>query len=315
MSTNDNQDIDVFDLFRWLKSQLKKFLIYGFRFFRFVFRNILIILLLLVIGVVAGYGLSKLLNPLKTAEILVAPNVKSTAYLYGKIEELDRSASDDKSVINKDFSIVNLKEISIEPVEDITSVLKNLEEFPVDIVPRISENYDDKSNFFDKPLYAPAYDVHKITLVASDTIAIESFLAYLEKQEYFQDKRKALLKSIATELEANKFTIAQIDSTLGAVPSALKQDRGTITVMGSNENSELSAIVNTKSMLLERNAYLEQTKAALDRVFKVYSQSNWVNKTSLRSLLIYILPILLISIFILYHLILRFKNRYSKELQ
>ncbi|MEE3148257.1 MAG: hypothetical protein VX319_09285 [Bacteroidota bacterium] len=313
MPQNNNQDIDVFDLFRGLKSQMKKLLIFGYRFVKFLLRNSLILVALIVLGAALGYGLSKLFNPLKTAEILVAPNVQSTSYLYGKIETLDRSISENEADFTGYFSAEKLKKIEIEPVEDITSVLKNLQAFPVDIVPRISESYDDESSFFEKPLYAPAYDLHKIVVVATDTIRAQGILDYLEANTFLQNKRKAAYKSIETEIQANRFSINQLDSILTVVPSAVAQDHRNLALLNSAENNEVSAIINSKTKLLERNAELVQQLESLDAVFKVYGVSNWVDKTSLRSLLMYIIPLVLVLIFIFYHLGLKIHTRLKDQ--
>ena len=315
MSQDTNQDIDLFDLFRGMRNLFKKCLIYAYRFGRFIVRNVLIIIGLLVLGVVVGYGLSKLIKPLQTAEILVAPNVESTAYLYGKVEQINQSLKNKGYKLTADFSTENLKKISVEPVEDITSVLKNLEDFPQDIIPRISENYSDESAFYDKPLYAPAYDLHRIVVVASDSLMdLDAITAYLESNTFLQQKRTAALAAIKKKIEANTFSIRQIDSVLINVSVALKQGNTSLNVLTKNENSATSAILNSKTELLLENGILEQKIPELDAVFKVYSKSAWVEKTSLRSVLVLIIPVLLVFLFVCYHLLIRFKKRFKNEL-
>lgn len=315
MSHDKNQDIDLFDLFRGMRNLFKKCLIYAYRFGRFMVRNAIFIIGLIILGVVIGYGLSKLIQPLQTAEILVAPNVESTAYLYGKVEQIDQSLKNKDHKLSTAFSTENLKKISVEPVEDITSVLKNLEKFPQDIIPRISENYSDESTFYDKPLYAPAYDLHRIVLVASDSLLdLDAVTAYLESNAFLQEKRTAALSAIKKEIEANTFSIRQIDSVLINVSVALKQGNTSLNVLANTENSATSAILNSKTHLLLDNRILEQRVTELDAVFKVYSKSVWVEKTSLRSLLVLIIPVLLVFLFICYHLLIRFKKRFKNEL-
>jgi len=321
MSQDKNQDIDLFDLFKGMRNLFKKCLIYAYRFGRFMVRNALLIIGLIILGVVIGYGLSKLIKPLQTAEILVAPNVESTAYLYGKVEQINQSLKNKDHKLSTNFSTENLKKISVEPVEDITSVLKNLEDFPQDIIPRISENYSDESTFYDKPLYAPAYDLHRIVMVASDSLVdLNAFTAYLESNTFLQQKRTAAVSSIEKEIEANNFSISQIDSITSNISVALKKGSNSLGILSNNtnyfsdENSVSSSLINSKSELLLRNTDLNQDLIALDAVFKVYSKSAWVEKTSLRSLLVFIIPVLLVLLFICYHLLIRFKKRFKNEL-
>ncbi|RXG32959.1 hypothetical protein [Leeuwenhoekiella marinoflava] len=315
MSQDKNQDIDLFDLFRGMRNLFKKCLIYAYRFGRFIVRKALIIIGLIILGVVVGYGLSKLIKPLQTAEILVAPNVKSTAYLYGKVEQIEKSLKNENHKFSTDFSTENLKKIAVEPIEDITSVLKNLEDLPQDIIPRISENYSDKSAFYDKPLYAPAYDLHRIVLVASDSLVdLDAVMAYLESNTFLQQKRIAAVSSMKKEIEANNFSIRQIDSVLTNVSAALKQGNTSLNVLANNENSSTSAILNSKTELLLNNRILEQKVTKLDAVFKVYSKSAWVEKISLRSVLVLIIPVLLVFLFVCYHALNRFKKRFKNEL-
>ena len=315
MNQNTNQDIDLFDLFKWMRKLFKSCLIYVYRFGRFIVRNSLIIIGLIILGVVAGYGLSKLIKPLQTAEILVAPNVESTAYLYSKIEQLDLSLKNKNTAQSADSFKQNLRQISVEPVEDITSVLKNLEDFPQDIIPRISENYSEESTFYDKPLYAPAYDLHRIILVASDSLVhLDAVTDYLEANPSLQQKRAAALNAINREIEANNLSIRQIDSILAGVSRALNAGNTPLDVLSNNENSATSAILNSKTALLRENRILEQKVTGLDAVFKVYSKSDWTEKTSLRSVLVLLIPVLLVFLFVFYHVLIRFKKRFNAEL-
>ena len=324
---NHQQDIDLFDVFKWLRSQFKKLLIYVYRFGRFLVQNAFLILGLIILGYAIGFGIEKLLKSTKSAEIIVAPNLESISYLYGKIDQINSGIlSKNESLIaelNTVLPNLTIKEISVEPVEDITSLLENLKKFYIDLPVNISEELTpyttesqiDKSSYFNKPLYSTAYSLHRITITATGGQPDPRlFIKDLENDVYLQTKRSRTIKSLNEELEANTFTINQIDSVLTNLNHSLKSGEQSLALLTNADDENLSSVLSSKTVLLNRNAKIQQNLIDLDATFKIYSSSKWLKKNSFKTRLKWILPLVFILFFIFYHGILKFRKRFKNDL-
>src|SRR5690349_3167737 len=81
----NNPEIDLLtvfdrigDFFEWIKTLL-------FRSIQFFVKNVKIVSVLIVLGIVFGFFLTKVISRFEQ-KIIVAPNFKSTDYLYSKID-------------------------------------------------------------------------------------------------------------------------------------------------------------------------------------------------------------------------------------
>ncbi|MGO4912423.1 hypothetical protein [Leeuwenhoekiella sp. W20_SRS_FM14] len=316
---NTAQDIDLFDAFKWLRRQFKKLIIYLYRFVRFLLRNALIIIGLIILGFALGYGISTLFKQSKTAEIIVGPNVESTTYLYSKIDQLNRGIlSADSSLISEFETILpqtRLAEVTIEPVEDVLNLLENNQLSNDELSAYLLDNNTPESSFFEKPLLTPVYNLHRITLTASGNFEDPAmFMSLLEKEEHLQAKLKAETQNLKEELKSNEYTIKQIDSVLVNLNLALKSGTQSLAVIAVADDSNLSSILNSKLELIRRNAQIKKQLLNLKTVFKVHSYSKWLNTNSWKTNLKFILPLAFILLFIVYHATLRFKKRFKADL-
>ncbi|MFI8377808.1 hypothetical protein [Leeuwenhoekiella sp. NPDC079379] len=316
---NTAQDIDLFDVFKWLRKQFKKLIIYLYRFVRFLIRNALILLGLIILGYASGYGISTFFKQSKTAEIIVGPNIESTTYLYSKIDQLNRGVSSkDTSLISElktVFPNTRVDEISIEPVEDVVNLLENNQLSNDELSAYLLDNNTPKSSFFEKPLLTPVYNLHKITITASGNFDDpDLFMSLLEKEEHLKAKLKAEAQNLKEELKFNSYTINQIDSVLVNLNLALKNGKQSLDIIAVSDDSNLSSVLNSKLELIKRNAQINKQLLNLDTVFKVYSYSKWLNKSSWKTNLRFILPLVLFLFFIFYHLTLRFRKRFKADL-
>ena len=101
------------------------------RFLKFLYKNKIIICLLVVIGLVLGYYLdSKVKKEFKT-EVVVVPNFESVDLLYTEVENFKTNL---KTNSQKNTYLKEILNLEIKPIENINNVLQereNLEIFKV----------------------------------------------------------------------------------------------------------------------------------------------------------------------------------------
>ncbi|MAW96007.1 MULTISPECIES: hypothetical protein [unclassified Leeuwenhoekiella] len=314
MAEHKNQDVDLLDVFKWLKQLWVNLWINIYRFFLFLIRNALIVVVLLVLGFGIGYGLSSLLKSKYKAELIIKPNLNTTSYLYQKTEELDSRLV----FKNSDGSLTAIDAIEIEPVKDITDLLENLSEIPTAIIPDVTDYRETESEFYKKTLFTPGYAFHRIEIVAKDTTDPRDLLRSMEASTFLQQKLQAARLSLNTQITENQFSINQIDSLLLNLNNQLKQNQSSsattpvISVLQGSDITQLYAsVLENKTELLELQDELTQKRLDLQEVFKIYSVSSWKSKASLKTYL----PILLPLFFVFCFLLLKFLKRLRGRLQ
>lgn len=313
MSEHKNQDVDLLDVFKWLKQLWINLWINVYRFFSFLIRNVLILAALLIVGVGLGYGLSTFLATKYEVELIVKPNLETTSYLYQKIDELDNRES-----FKSKGNFVAIDAIEIEPVKNIADLLENLSEIPTEIIPDVTDYRETESEFYEKTLFTPGYTFHQVKLISGEKIAVEELFKALEASPFLQEKLVAARKSTEVQLQENQFSINQIDSLLQNFNSQLKQSQSgaetsKMSVYNGSEISQLYAsVLNSKTELLEIQDELVQQQLDLQDIFKIYSVSDWKTKSSLKTLLPFLMPLLLIFGFLLITFFLRLRIRLRK---
>ena len=309
-----NQDIDLLDVFRWLKSLFIRFLVALYRFFGFLRRNLIVLLILLIVGFGLGYALLNILKPDYRVELVLKPNVDTTPYLYQKIEELNAQKEVQIGVASIKFS-----EVKVEPVQNITDLLDNLSKLPQNNIPDIVDYEEVESEFYEKTLFTPGFTLHRISLIANDTIDVKMFLRALEASDFLQNKLRVARESLDLQLEENQFSINQIDSLLSNFNTQLKTTEAgfsntsaSIFYSGGEATQFYGAVLGSKTNLLEINTELRQNKIDLDAVFKVYSVSEWTPHSSWKSHILWLVPFGMILVFILLHIFRYFSQKIKR---
>src|SRR5690554_5806149 len=98
---NNNEEIDLGDLFRLIKRFFEKIGNLLLRFLSFLLRNAIVLIILIVIGAIIGYFWQKSIEPLYKTEIIVATSFGSQEYLFKAIDEAEYKFSE-KGISNED---------------------------------------------------------------------------------------------------------------------------------------------------------------------------------------------------------------------
>ena len=302
MSTNvpqnqEDQEIDLFLILKkignfpqWISAML-------FKSIQFFIKNGIIILILLIVGFGLGYYLDKNQKEYNH-QIIVAPNFKSTDYLYSKIDLLASKISEKDVLFLKSIGINDpsqLTKISIEPIVDFYKLISNNEQ-NFELLELMAQNGDLKT-IVKESTTSKNYSYHTIILstngVTRQSDFVDPILNYLNSSSYFQEIQKISVGNIQQKIKEKEATVLQIDGIVNAFSNRNGNAKYSDKLIYYNENTQLNSIIKTKDSLIN---VLGTLKIDLFNSRKVISDNaiilNIKNNKSINGKMKLVLPIL-----------------------
>jgi len=313
---NDNQEIDLFQISKKIGNLFQELNAFIFRCIQFFVKNGVIILILLIVGFGLGYYLDKNQKEYNH-QIIVAPNFKSTDYLYSKIDLLASKISEKDVLFLKSIGINDpsqLTKISIEPIVDVYKLISNNEQ-NFELLELMAQNGDLKT-IVKESTTSKNYNFHTIILstngVTRQSDFIDPILNYLNSSSYFQEIQKISVGNIQQKIKEKEATVLQIDGIVNAFSNRNGNAQNSDKLIYYNENSQLNDIIKTKDSLVN---VLGTLKIDLFNARKVINDNavilNIKNNKSINGKMKLVLPILFISLFIIFGFILSFYKSQS----
>lgn len=301
----DNQEIDLLDFSKSIGSffgGISNSFFKGLFFLRSKFK---IIIPLFVLGVALGFLLDKTIKSYQN-EVIVIPNFGSTDYLYDKINLINSKIKDDDTLFLKDIvGIKNPKkisEISIEPIVDVYKFIDN-KAANFELIKLMAEDGDIKK-IVNESLTSKNYPFHKINFSTSKSFkeedALKPLLNYLNDSDYFKKVQKEYVNNIMVKMKKNDSIISQIDGFLNSFSSTANGSQKSDKLVYYNENSQLNDIIKTKDELINEQGSHRLELINFDKIIKENSSIiNSKNTKSINGKLKFILPILLVFLYLL----------------
>jgi hypothetical protein len=317
MSTNvpqnqEDQEIDLSQIFKKIGAFFEGIATTIFKGILFIKNNILTFLLLFVIGFGLGFYLD-CNHKSYESEIIVMPNFNSNDYLYSKINLLNSKIKENDTVFLKKLGFEDVNQINsveIKPILDIykfaSSNVRNFE-----LIKLMSEK-GDLNKIVEANLTSKNYPFHAVNISTSTMITSEGLinpvLAYLNSSEYYSKIKTENRNNIEIKIKQSDLIINQIDGFLAA---AQNNTRGTSNnLVYYNENSQLNNIIKTKDSLITGQGYQRIERINSDKVIKDVSiVTNLKNTKGINGKLKLILPLVLISLFLIFSIFIRFYKR------
>jgi len=331
MSTNDqnnsSEEIDLGVLVKKINGFFSNISLTIFKGILFVKKNILIFGALFIIGAVLGYFLDKT-NPSYDSEIIVAPNMDGTDYLYSKIELLTSKLNEGDKPFFKSIGINNPEKISlieIEPIIDIYNFVnnstsaasaQNTQNF--ELVKLLSESSDITKVINDK-LTSKNYPHHKIHIVTSDKTSIDAtikpLMKFLNTDEYLNKILEISKDNIIIKMKKNEELIAQTDSLIRILTVNLMKDQSKASLVYNNENNQFNDFFNLKNGLI--NEIADQRIALVNSnsvIIDISTVVNIRNNKGTNGKMKLILPVLFIFMFLIIKLFMAFYKSQKAKL-
>lgn len=313
---NDNQEIDLFQISKKIGNLFQELNAFIFRCIHFFIKNGIIILILLVVGFGLGYYLDKNQKEYNH-QVIVAPNFKSTDYLYSKIDLLASKISEKDVLFLKSIGINDpsqLTKISIEPIVDVYKLISNNEQ-NFELLELMAQNGDLKT-IVKESTTSKNYNYHTIILstngVTRQSDFVDPILNYLNSSSYFEEIQKISVGNIQQKIKEKEATVLQIDGIVNAFSNRNGNAKNSDKLIYYNENTQLNNIIKTKDSLVN---VLGTLKIDLFNSRKVINDNavilNIKNNKSINGKMKLVLPILFISLFIIFGFIFSFYKSQS----
>lgn len=297
---NTSQEIDM----RYVKNQLTGITdsigIRFVKFIKFLIKNSIAILALIIVGVVVGYFIDSKKAEVYKHEVVIVPNFGSNAYLYEKIKNL------------KPKEYENILSVEVTPVIDLhhfLSITQNL---------RIAEFMGQNNVNFTQ--HKPGsqteiiYKYHTLTIYTNiedtDKSIVNNFLSELNQEEYFL-KRQEIEKEITSrEIEENRLSIDNINTIFeklgGFAPTTGKSD------LNIEMYPEINSLLYSKTNLIDNLSRLEITQFEQSKVFYDVTHISNIKVKSISKAIL--LPVVLLLLFFLSAFMITSYRRYNAKI-
>ena len=318
MNNNPNiadKDIDLSVISQGIGNAYSGFNRFIFDCIEFIRRNIIILLILVLIGGVLGWYLDR--TKMYTTTVVVAPNFQSSDYLYNKIDLVNARAAERDTVFLKSIGISNAQKfnkITIKPINDIYNFVDD-NEFRYKTLELMAEDNDMDKILADRTT-SRNYTYHLIAITTAGKTTTENTLTpvlnYLNDSKHYKEIQQQFIANVHTKIKENDILIAQIDGIL----TEANTGKSVGSNMIYNGNSQLNDIITSKDQLVREQGNNKLSLINIDKIIKDSSATlNIKNKETLFSKLMVLLPLLLITIFIVCYLFFSFYRRQSAKVQ
>ena len=258
----NNQEIDLVYLAQKIKELFLSFCFFIVRFLKFLYKNKIIICLLVVIGLVLGYYLdSKVKKEFKT-EVVVVPNFESVDLLYTEVENFKTNL---KTNSQKNTYLKEILNLEIKPIENINNVLQereNLEIFKV-----LSESGQDLSKILTNDQIKKSYKYHLITINTSSDKNTQQIINFLlntiNNKSYYLNRSKL---AIANQQEAK----VQTEKTINQINQIL-ENLGSGSLSGVGKDLSINNYDQLSNVIELKNYYIKELSKINTRLIEYQS--------------------------------------------
>lgn len=325
MSSNpQDQEIDLGQVFTKVGSLFQKGIDSIFDLFLFIKKKFLLLTVLLIIGIVAGYFLDKN-NKSYNHQVIVIPNFGSTDYLYSQIDLLEAKRKENDTVYLKEIGIKKPSKINsfkIEPIIDVYKFIENQNNDKANLnfeLIRLMAEDGDLETILKDGLTSKNYPYHIVsfstTNQTTEEATVQPILAFLNSSNYYNTIQKEYINNIQLKMIANDSTISQINELLNDFAKTSSNEQKSDKLVYYNENNQLNEIIKTKDALVSEQGIHKINLINNDKTIKqVSSIINIKDTKGVNGKMKLILPFLFLFLFFIFSgLQIFYKRQISKR--
>ena len=302
---NQNEEIDLMQLFAMIKEFLRKALGLLVDGVFFIKKKIILFFILGLLGGGLGYFMDQFQNKKSSfiQEIVIEPKYESAEYIYGFIEDLKDNFKDDNYVIEFGLDpelVKNVSEIILEPIVRPKEILRELQDKE-----SFTEDYDEK--LLKERKYRNFYREHRLTLIfknsdSENTKIIEAILHHLSSNEYFRKIVDLELKQIKREVEQNKKTLIFVNDYLTNLSNNPNSNEGKIVFASESETPTIASLIKRKEELLTKIRSQEKSLELNKDIYSVVEDTGIITKPKkLSKRRLFIVPFIFVGIAITFY--------------
>lgn len=315
-SQEHHEEIDIGAVLERVKKGYHGLLASGYKASRFVARNWIVLLVLLV----GGYFLGKFWensSPDKyQTELIVQNNFGSSAYVYSAVELLNMKykQADQQFLQSHDFNYEDkeVADITIEPIVDIIELLEKTETSDRSLDLYMGALNVEEDALTSETFYTH-YRYHRISLTTTNpnvNKTIQKVLDYLNSNELFKKTQQVMYAETVKHIERNETSMANIDAIFDEFSGKNPRTEGGSQVfVQTKENNDLDQLIEKKQELIAENEQLKQELLKYDNTVTLVNYPSYVGADDLLSKKSLLLPLLLVFFYCLFFLL---RNLYLK---
>ena len=265
---HSNDEIDLGLVFKKIGELWRSFLVWIFNCIQFVFRNWIVLLVLIVVGYGLGYVWKQYNKGQYEAVLLVKTNFGSANYVYDAIEKIRTNEKEpwfrEKYGFNNEENVI--KEIDIEPIVDILSLLNVTRDEN-----RVLEHYLSEADFEEDILVSEAfineYPLHRITIELTgdaNNDAITGMLNYLNDNEYYNQAREVVIAETKAKIMGHEKSIEGVDAVFFSFKDSLKGNGPSQVNVKTNQTTNLHWLVEEKGRIMNTVETLKKDLLMMD---------------------------------------------------
>ena len=320
---NSSDEIDLGQLFQLIGKGFNAIFRFFLRVFLYLKKNIFILIGLVVIGFVLGFGLNKLTTKKLKTEIIVKPQMESKNYLYDVIDEIQSNINAKDTTFFKNIGIEDVDfaglEVNISRVieegnsESDLQYLELLQSF---------ENTDAISDIVRAELQNKSSFNHRIIFHYKNAefgkVFATRVMSYINTNSHFGGLLKIYRSNASNRIEQNQLLLDQIDKIIANYTNNLASKKenpvGSQIILDNQEQVNVARLFELKNLLIRdiesKKIELEENSEPVSIIN--FGQSQVVKKSFFGRNIIFI-PMILVTLFFLISWI-RYINKKANEL-
>jgi hypothetical protein len=304
---NVSDEIDLEFLFRKITNVVKKMIRACLNGLNFIFRNWIILLILVVVGAGIGYFMQSGKKKSQTADVVIRTNFETGEYTYNALNILQAKIKENDTTFlaKKGFRVdtLELNKIEIQPIVNFTDISKRFDPNDRNLEILLKsvefEEETERSNSFNT-----SYKYHTVTMSLSHVATnktVDKVIDYLNNQELIQEVAKVGRQNIIDQIERNDMTFAQIDSVLETYSKTESLSTSNSQIYVVDKNFNISQVLELKMLLqTENKALKDELVFAKNAIVKLNDDPVVAAMPGLLDKKVIMMPLLLVFLFLFF---------------
>lgn len=305
-----SDEITMGKLTQSIRSIYYAFIILLYRFFKFLLRNWIVLMVIILVGIGLGIWKNSTRTPKLESTLSVQINYKSANQIYQLVEDLNEQIKNDQTSTLSIYHFIDknqhslLKEIEIEPVISVVDILQQIPENNRNLELMMDET-NFKGDLLKSEVFLPLYRIHRLKIKVADYVdqekIIEDVLFYLNSEVELQALKSTHQENLSQKIRETELTISGIDSIIKrygstATPSS---SSGQIYV-NTNDNSitDLHLILQEKERAIAKLEDLKIDRHRYEEAVVLLNRPLFHKSSLLLSNKAIVYPVLLVFIFL-----------------
>lgn len=232
-------DVNVDDVLAGFKRFIKRIFRLIFSFFRLIYSKRFIFLILIVIGVIAGFFLD-VNKPVKYGTTLqIRTFQESTEYVYDLINHLNEDLADTVYMDENGFIDQEIAFVEIKPIANMEDLLTTFKDDNSQTLETLILNTSTQ-DLLTSEFFRSQYQHHEVTIRFGKDYkegTIDRFLDFLNNNAYYQKLHRLRQESLSAQIAEGEKSIQQIDTLIANYQSSMA---------ASNAPSSFTALISEK---------------------------------------------------------------------